>query len=285
LRIYIDDSGETMHINDILNFYEDVKDNLKSQSTSSVRTKIMISLNEGPKKSRDLKELTGMQSSTILHGINELEKQDLVLREGDTFFLSEIGKIMTLKSIDMIRTSVSLKKFQKLLINHEIDDIPSELLMNIGDLSNSTLIESDNIDVFKVHGTHMSIILNSKKIRGVSPIFYPDYPETFKNIIEKDINVELILTNGVFKKTLGSLDSQSLEKFKKLVLEKKLKIWVKDDIKVALTVTDTFMTMGFFSVNGMYDTARNLVSNHSDALAWGNKLFEYYRQQANKFEL
>ncbi|MGB9978489.1 helix-turn-helix transcriptional regulator [Methanobacterium sp.] len=274
-----------MHITDILNFYEEVKDDIKSQNTSSVRTKIVISLSEGPKRTKDLRELTGIPASTILHGINELEKQELVLREGDNFFLSEIGKIMSLKLIDTIRSSVSLKKLQRLLSNHEIKDIPQDLLMDIGDLSNSQLIEADNIDVFKVHGTHLEIVLDSKRIRGISPIFYPNYPETFKKIIENDINVELILTSDVLEKTIKSVDKGKKD-LKKLIETGNLNLWRLDkDIKVAFTVTDKFMTMGFFSVNGMYDPTRNLVSNDSDALSWGNRLFEYYCKQADKVEL
>ena len=274
-----------MHISDILNFYEEVKDDIKSQSTSSVRTKIMISLSEGPKKTKDLRELTGIPASTILHGINELEKQDLVRKECDNFFLSEIGKIMVLKLIDTVRTSVSLKKFQKLLFNHEIRDIPHDLLMDIGHLSNSQLIESDNIDVFKVHGTHLEIVLDSKRLRGVSPIFYPNYPDTFTKIIENDIMVELILTSEVFRKTIKSIE-KGQNKIGELISTGNLTLWTLDkDIKVAFTVTDKFMTMGFFSINGMYDPNRNLVSNHGDALAWGNRLFEYYCQQANKVNL
>ena len=275
-----------MHITDILNFYEEVKDDLKSQSTSSVRTKIMISLSEGPKKTKDLNKLTGMRSSTILHGINELEKQELVLREGDSFFLSEIGEIMALKLIDMIRTSVSLKKIQKLLFNHRIEDIPQELLMNIGDLSNSKLIEADNIDIFKVHGTHIQILLDSKEIKGVSPIFYPQYIETFNIITNKNINVELILTEAILKKTIESLDSEGLAEFKKLLSENKLKIWeIKEDIKVAFTVTDKSMTLGLFSINGMYDSTAILVSDHDDAITWGNKLFDHYLKKAQRISL
>ena len=274
-----------MHITDTLNFYEEVKDDIKSQSTSSVRTKIMISLSEGPKKTKDLRELTGIPASTILHGITELEKQELVLRDGDKFILSQIGKIMALKLIDTVRAYVSMKKLQKLLFNHQIKDIPQDLLMNIGDLSNSQLIEADNIDVFKVHGTHLEIVLDSKRIRGISPIFYPNYPETFKRIIENNIQVELILTKDVLEKTIQSIDKGEKD-LGKLIETGNLNLWTLDkDIKVAFTVTDKFMTMGFFSVNGMYDPTRNLVSDDRDALAWGNKLFEYYLKHATKVNL
>lgn len=274
-----------MKTEDTITFYESVKDDLKFHGISSVRIKIMISLNEGPKKTKELRKLTGIQSSTIIHGINELEKQKLVSRDGDKYYLSETGRIIVLKIVDMVRTLISLKKFQKLWLNHEIEAIPQDLLMKIGDLSNSQLIESEQTDVFKVHETHTQVVLNSKKIRGLSPIFYPNYPEIFKGVIEKDISVELILTEDVLKTTIESLD-HGIEDLKKLISTGNLTLWILNkDVKVAFTLTDKFMTMGLFSVDGMYDSTKNLVSDHNDTIAWGNRLFEYYRQKADKLEL
>lgn len=277
--------GEFMPITDILNFYEDVKDDLKFHSISAVRIKIMISLSEGPKKTKELRELTSMQSSTILHGITELEKQDLIIKEGDNFYLSEIGKIMVLKLEDMIKTSISLKKFQKLWLNHEIDAIPQNLLMNIGDLSNSELIESDNIDVFKPHGTYIQMLIQSKEIKGLSPIFYKDYIKIFDGMINKGTKIELILTNAILEKLIESLDPESLKNLNNLLSGKRLKIWeLEEDIKIAFTITDKFLSLGLFIEKGTYDITKNLISKHDDAIAWGNKLFEYYRNQAKEFD-
>jgi predicted transcriptional regulator len=279
-------SGADMYINDILNFYEEVKDDLKFLNTSSVRIKIMLILSEGPKKTKDLRELMGIQSSTILHGITELEKQNLVSRKGDDFYLSELGEITALKLTDMIRTSISLKKFQKLWLNHEIDVIPHELLMEIGDLRNSKLIEAEYDDIAKTHGIHARIILNAGKLKGVSPIFYSDYIESFEVILNKNIDVELILTEDVLKKTIESHDPENLENLNKLISGNQLKIWeIKEDVKTAFTVTDKAITFGLFSKNGKYDSTRLLVSDHKDAIGWCSKLFDYYLKRAQKVDL
>lgn len=275
-----------MNIKDTIKFYEEVKDNLKFHGISSVRVKIMIGLSEGPKKTKHLRNLIGIQSSTILHGINELEKQKLVSRDGDNYYLSEIGKVMALKLVDMIRTLISLKKFQNLWLNHEIDSIPQDLLKDIGYLSNLNLVESDNIDVFKPHGEYMQVLLRSKKIKGVSPILYPDYIDTFKNMIENGIGVELVLTSAILRKTMKSLNPQDLAYLKKVLSEEMLKIWeIKEDVKVALTITDKFTVLGLFFLNGTYDSTRLLIGDQDDAVIWSNKLFEYYRKQADKFKL
>jgi len=279
-------SGATMKINDILDFYDEVKDDLKFLNTSSVRIKIIMILSNGPKKTKELREHMGTQSSTILHGITELEKQNLISRKGEDFYLSELGEITALKLKDTIKTSISLKKFQKLWLNHEINSIPPELLVQIGDLSNSELIESGHDDIFKTHGMHAQVVLNAEKVKGVSPIFFPDYIDSFNVILNKKADVELVLTEDVLKKAIESHKPEGLENLKRLISKKQLKIWeTKEDLKVAFTVTDKALTLGLFSMNGRYDPTRLLVSDHSDAIKWCSKLFDYYLKRAQKVDL
>lgn len=273
-----------MSLEDNLEFYEEIKDDLKFYGISSVRMKIIISLMDGPKKTKQLRELTGIQSSTILHGISELEKQKIVSRDGDIYFLSEIGQILTPKVIDVIKTLFILKNNQNLWLDHQINDIPNDLLMRIGDLSNSMLIESDNVNISKVHENHIENVLKSKDIKGVSPIFYPIYSEIFKAIIERGIKVELILTDDVLNKTIDSLDN-GVNDMKKLLSTGNLILWILNDVQAAFTVTDRFVTLGLFFLDGRYDSNKNLFSNDDDAIKWANKLFDYYRQRAVKFEL
>ncbi len=275
-----------MTLVDTLNSYEEVKDDLKFQSMSSVRIKIMISLSEGPKKIEDLVELTGMQSEGIIYCINKLEKKNLVLNEKNYYYLSKIGTKMASELIDMIKTLIVLKNSRELWLNHEIESIPYDLLMQIGDLSRSELIEIENDDLSKTHRMHTQAVLNARNVKGVSPIFYSDYIETFNLILDKNIKVELVLTEEILKKTMESHDAKGLENIKRLISKNQLKIWkLNEDIKVAFTVTDKSITLGLFSKKGTYDTTRLLLSDHSDAIEWCNKLFDYYLKRAQKVNL
>jgi predicted transcriptional regulator len=276
--------ANNMLFEDNLNFYEEIKDDLKFYGISGVRMKIMLCLMDGPKKTKQLRKLTGIQSSTILHGISELEKQRIVAREGDNYYLSETGQILTPKLVDMIKTLVVLRNSQNLWINHEISAIPQDLLMEIGSLSDSQLIESESTNIYKTHEKHIQVVRDSKEIKGVSPIFYPIYIETFRELIKKGVKVELILTDEVLKRTIDSHD-QGIDDMKKLLSTGNLIIWKIKDVKAAFTVTDKFMTLGLFLPNGKYDSSRILVSDHNDAIEWANKLFEHYRKSADRFEL
>lgn len=275
-----------MNIVDILNSYDEVKDNLEFQSMSNVRTKIIINLSEGPKNVKELQKSIGIARSIILHGINELEKENLVLSGGNYYYLSKIGKETASKLIDMIKVRIVLQNNRELWLNHEIESIPYHLLMEIGNLSNSELMEIENDDLSKTHRIHANAVLTAGKVKGVSPIFYSDYINIFNTILNKGVNVELILTEDILKKTIKSYDSKSLGEFIGLISKKQLKIWkLNEDVKVAFTVTDKAITLGLFSKKGLYDSTRLLVSDHKNAIEWCNKLFDYYLKRAQKVGL
>ena len=54
---------------------------------------------------------------------------------------------------------------------------------------------------------------------------------------------------------------------------------------MALTVTDKFFSLGLYTKEGGYDPLKTLLSEDKDAILWGDKLFEHYRQKADKIEL
>ena len=165
------------------------------------------------------------------------------------------------------------------------DVIPADLLDQIRNFNNSKLIEAEHNDLSKTHVAHIQVMSNARKIKGVSSIFHLDYIETVNKLLEKGVNVKLILTEPVLKKTIELYGSENLGYLKKLISENQLEIWeIKEDVKVALTVTDKNMTLGLF-VNGIYDTTKLLLSKHEDALQWGDNLFNYYLKRAQKVDL
>ena len=266
-----------MNITDILDCYEYVKEDLKFQGISSVRIKIMIGLSEGPKKTKDLRELIRIPASTILHGINELEKQKLISRKGDDFFLSEVGMISTLKLVEMIKTRILLKNTAKLWLDHDIKSIPENLLVKIGELSSSQLANIEKPEYM--------LKTSSKEVKSVFPLFYPECMETFRELLKNDASINMILTEDVLKKTVESLNPAYLTDFKKS-LSKKLKIWeIKEEPKVAFTVTDKSMKLGLFTLDGTYDPHTILVSHCQDSVKWGDKLFDHYLKKSYRVDM
>lgn len=270
-----------------LGIYHEIKDLLRYTSSSSVRVKILICLSEGIQTMSELKKETGISSSTISHNLSTLEKKNITTKEGEKYTLSPIGHLITYNLMENMKTTAVINKFQKFWLNHDLSGIPPELIKKIGDLYNSSLVESKSEEIYKPHETYQEIILKSNYIKGVSPIFRFNYIDLFRNIIiENDIDVELILTNDIIKKIIEGIDPESLKHLKESVSQDKVKIWViNNNVRIAFTVTDKYLSLGLFHEHGDYDNTKDLISDDHDAVAWGNKLFEYYRNQSEEFKL
>ncbi|MGB9936169.1 MAG: helix-turn-helix transcriptional regulator [Methanobacterium sp.] len=157
--------------NEILQLYEKVRDDLKFLTASDVRTKIIIVLNDGLKNLGDLKDETNLNSSTILHGMSQLEEKNLIFKQSGGYSLSQTGKIVALNLINLIKASTSLEEIGKIFLKHEISPIPEDLLENIGSLKNSVVVESTPTDVMKPHTVHAELIRESHDVKYISSVY------------------------------------------------------------------------------------------------------------------
>lgn len=81
--------GIFMDLNHNLELFERLKDDIKFISSSTVRTKIIISLTQG--KLKDLKDELEVDSSTILHAMKKLEDKNLIYKKGDEYLSHKPG--------------------------------------------------------------------------------------------------------------------------------------------------------------------------------------------------
>lgn len=266
-----------------LELYEEVGKDLKFLSASSVRTKVMIGLNGGSCSLGDLREKLDLEAPPISRALNQFAKQNYVVKDRDLYFLSQTGKIIFRRLMESIRTIHVLKKFDSLWLNHDMKDIPVDLLRTIGNLENSELVESEPTDIFKPFDNYNNLLRKSNKIKGLSPIFRPNFLNLFRELIEKGDDVEFIFTGNILDKIVKNLDSESVIKMKEFISGDELKIWkINCDVKVAFTITEKFLSLGLFSSSGCYDPTRDLVSSDHDALKWGNDLFDYYKKKSER---
>lgn len=268
--------------NEAYEILDEVQENLKFLASSGVRSKIMLSLKEGPKNLSELREGIVLRSSTILHGTNELEKRHMVYKKGDHYILSSTGKILTSKLIDMVKSVAVTKRFEKLWNGHQIEGIPEDLILEIGSLINSSLIESETTDITRTHSNFIEILSYSKKFSGVSPFFHPEFPNLLVALVSKGVETQLIVTKSIMNK-LYELAAQDPETFTKISSQENFELWlIEEDVKFALTVNDKVISFGLVLDNGTYDYSMDLVSEDRDAILWGEKLFEYYLKKSKK---
>ena len=56
--------------------------------------------------------------------------------------------------------------------------------------------------------------------------------------------------------------------------------YLEEDIKIALAISNEFLTVGLFKLDGTYDQNRLLLSNRKKAISWGLTIFDSYDDNA-----
>ncbi|CAD6492275.1 MAG: Methanogenesis regulatory protein FilR1 [Candidatus Argoarchaeum ethanivorans] len=253
---------------------------IRLSTCSQLRSDILISLKSGRKELRNFRTDLGVSSTTAIHALRELEKDNLIFQDEDrNYVLTKIGEVVALKLADFIDAIEVMKTHEDFWLTHDLSGIPEHLIEKIGALRGSTLFEDTATEIFKVHTNFINLLMNAKKIRGVSSIFVPEYPALFeKLILKKEADVELVITKEVLK----TIDDEIL---KKIFADKssKLKLYVTEkDAKAAFVITECSLSFGLFHVDGTYDYNRDFVSSDKKAIEWGEELFECYRKQAER---
>ena len=253
------------------------KDTLSLAVCSALRRGILICLKEGKKPLRDLRAELGVSSTTAIHALRELEKNNLVFQDEDRdYALTKIGEIIALKLVDFVEAIDVLKKHERFWLEHDLSGIPPHLLEKIGWLQDSTLIEAPVTDIFKVDSIYIELLKIVREVRGISSIFDPSHPKIFGKLLRRGVDIQLILTKEILEKTIETSNAE-------IIQSKNLVIYtLKSPLKIGITVTDKFLSLGLYHVDGPYDYSRDLLGYDKRAIDWGNELFEYYRKRAEK---
>lgn len=238
---------------------------------SELKQKILLDLLNGQKKLSDLKTDIDIRETSILHVLKEFENLNLTAKTSGNYCLTSLGLVEAQICQEVISTEEVLEKFKDFWLMHDIKPIPPYLISRLGALRDSTLIRTEKTQLGQVYTNFLQILMTSKRVTGISPIFHPDYVPVIEQLLSQGNSVDLILTSAVLDKTLSTAH---LDQLKKNFVEGTLKIFLNEDIKVALTVTDKTLSLGLFTLDGDYDDNMDLISTSPDAIQWGGDLFQ-----------
>jgi len=269
----------------IYTIYEEIDENLKFLTTSSVRVKMMLSLLEKPKNSTELKDEIGVVASTIIHSARDLEKENLLEEKTEGYHLTNTGKIVALKLMDLVKLFSVIKKTEDFWLSHDMEGIPPQFLERLGELQELKVVKSSPTNLLQVLSLYMKLVSKAKELRGISPVFVPEFSKLVKKLLKKGATVYLVISEEIMKPVVKSYQKDIEPDIKKRVEEGHLRIWVMDEVKIAMSVTDSFISLGMFNKDGTYDFSHDIVSYNKEAIEWGRELFEYYKSRAREISL
>lgn len=246
---------------------------------SEKRRDILFMLQEEPKTLKEIRDYFRITSPEIIPQIRKLEKENLIIQDGKKYVLTDVGEAVTNSFGRFFKTLKIFENNMDFWKEHNIREIPEEFQMRLYELGDYELVKSSPTEVFEPHNEFMKSLAKSTTVKGVSPIFHPVYPNFFLELAKKGKEVSLIVTKDVFKR----IRKEYSKELEKAMLYENFNLMVCDEnIKVAFTVTDFFLSFGLFLKNGNYDVSHDIVSFDSQAIKWGGDLFRYYQERSEK---
>ncbi len=214
--------------------------------------------------------------------MKEFEALKLTTRTEGIYKLTSLGLIEGQICKEYFLSAEVIEKFKDFWLDHDLSVIPPDLLLKIGSLNESTIVKAGEMDLSKVHETFVQLLFSSRRIRGTSPIFHPDFVVALQHVLEEGGSVSLIVSPQVLSKTMASVKMEQINSY---LESEKLTIFLNDDLKVALAVTDKCISLGLFSLNKEYDYRADLVSFDQRAIDWGEELFSNVLRKSTRFEV
>ncbi len=255
----------------------DLVKQVRAFASSELRMNILLCLKNGEKDINDLLSELGGRNTTILHAIKDMSDSNLITKNRHGYKLTNLGKIKTSVLDNVISVFENLETNPDFWLNHDISSIPQEILDRLGMLFQSEMIYSDPSMPLKCHESLASMLSRSKKICAILPVLiFPKESDIFISSLRKGSQVDLLITDKVAGFLLNEVGMLAPE-FKKSFKFENFKLRLTtEDIKLALVVTESFVYLGLWRHDGVYDVGCGTIYSGKYAVTWCMQLFEYY---------
>ncbi|MCA9702390.1 MAG: winged helix-turn-helix domain-containing protein [Methanolinea sp.] len=244
---------------------------------SDKRKNLLTFLYDGPKSWEEIRQVFQFPSAAIIPQIRILEGRNLVVRENGIYQLTTIGRVITEHLKYLVATIEVFEAQWKFWQEHNIDTIPDEFLMRIGDLGHVELNSVPIERIYQMKEMFLSNISRAKVIYGLVHTMHPLYLSVFQDIAKGGSKISLIFTRPVFE----IIQEDYLDVLREWLDFKGIHLSVlDDDTQFSFIATDKYMSLQLPFSNNTFDSINEICSKDEKALSWCKDLFEFYRAKS-----
>lgn len=253
-------------MNEYLNDYNTISEDIKFVSNSLIRLKVLKALYEKPSNMKELSVDTKLGYSSISGVLHGLELKKMVYRKSNKYYLVNLLKLQVKNILEFSVTANLLDRIFNIVEGHEIDEIPKKSVEEMYLLGESELLESDCVDVDRILNFIDDVLAKSNSVRAILPIYHENINFRLNELIAQEKFVEINASESVFDVYDKNSKVRNLSLF-------------KGKSNFLLIVTDGMMLFGLFRKNAFFDQNRLLISDSRDSLKWANNLFLYFKKR------
>ena len=141
--------------------------NVKYLLTSSMRTLILVVLYNDRKNLNEIRDELKKPSATILHGLKELEENNLVKKDKKYYTLTSNGYLLATNVIKLIDNWYTIEKNKYFWNNHDLQGIPENFLNKLYLLKDAEFISSSTSDLSNAFNRYIQLISTSKELKVI----------------------------------------------------------------------------------------------------------------------
>ena len=259
-------------------YFSIVGDELKFLNNSEIRLKVLVDLLNGPLKIRDIDRRSLLSYSSISSNIHKLCDEGYVEKIHNSFQLTNLGLIYITVLLDFHDMISAISDFSDFWLDHDISSLSHDDLNKLSSLEGSELIRCSSMDIYRTHKEFKRLFKNSKHLKVIFPYLHPEYPKLIRRLILKGIKVQLIVSKDILDAFIKDIGNDVV---KKGIADGNFSIkYLNENIKIALAISNEFVSVGLFKLDGTYDQNRLLLSDKEKAINWGLNLFRSYDEHA-----
>ena len=248
--------------------------NVKYLLTSSMRTLILVVLYNNRKNLNEIRDELKKPSATILHGLKELEENNLVKKDRKYYSLTSNGYLLATNVIKLIDNWYTIEKNKFFWNNHDLSGIPEIFLNKLYLLKDAEFISSTTSDLSNAFNTYIQLISTSKELKIILPIYSENHFKHYIKLLKNDQleSLTIMLNTNILQMIKRSryLKKSLLEDERVSIIE------ISDEPKLFLTFSKDFMTLTLFFKDAHYDDSQIIVDKHKSAIKWSDNLFKEY---------
>lgn len=262
---------------DSLNKYDDFI-TVRFLLASKMRPLLLLLLSEQDYDLNAFREELDKPSASILHGLKELERINLIKKNFKRYSLSSKGVLCSANLKKLFKDLYIFEINRDFWLNHSIDSIPPDSFKNTYLLKDSVFVESDEHNLSKSFTKYLDLLSNCGDMEIILPIFLEEHLEIILENLENGDNLLLITNEDVLSSLKKSKYYAELVDFSKkgqIIIRK-----VDYDLKIFLTICDDFMSLSLFFKDGLYDNSCFILNEYSEGIEWAKNLFKKYFEKS-----
>jgi predicted transcriptional regulator len=244
---------------------------------SEKRKKVLLLLRDGPQEMGFI--LSGLKTSrpALLPQMKILKERNLLYQSGDTYGLTNVGKLIADEMKPFLDAIETLDKNSHYLTTHKTEGIPKPFLKRITEIKDFIVFEPDHISSYELNTDHFQEAMRSRAVYFISTFMHPESPLILEQLVKKGVCVLLILTEEFAHRIF----TEYRDVFRYYLACNNVKVFTcKKEINISsLTVVDTGFQLRLLYKDGGFSN-RQMLCYNPQARKWAKDLFDHYLQDA-----